>query len=52
MENLISDSAAELIPYKNCKQKFIIVHQELQKNRYIEIWDKFIYSAKKWERKK
>lgn len=42
---------AELIPYKNYKQKFIIAHQELNKNRYIEVWDKFIYSAKKWEGK-
>lgn len=48
MENLISDNVAEVIPYKNNKQKFIIIHQELKKNRYIEVWDKVIYSAKKW----
>ena len=48
MLNLISDNAAEAIPYRNHKEKFIIVHQELKKNRYVEIWDKVIYSAKKW----
>lgn len=39
---------AELIPYRNDKEKFIIVRLELMKNRYVEVWDKFIYSAKKW----
>lgn len=49
MENLINDNAAEIIPFKNHKQKFIIVRQELMKNRYVEVWDRVIYSAKKWE---
>jgi hypothetical protein len=42
-------NVAEIIPYKNYKEKFAIVFQELMKNRYVEVWDKYIYSAKKWE---
>jgi len=42
-------NVAEVIPYKNHKEKFTIVFQELMKNRYVEVWDKYIYSAKKWE---
>ena len=49
MENLINNNAAEAIPYRNNKDKFIKVHQELRKGRYVEVWDKFIYSAEKWE---
>ena len=45
-------NVAEVIPYKNYKEKFRIVMQELMKNRYVEVWDKYIYSAKKWEVKK
>ena len=40
-------NVAEVIPYKNHKEKFRIVFQELLKNRYVEVWDKYIYSAKK-----
>ena len=40
-------NVAEVIPYKNYKEKFTIVFQELMKNRHVEVWDKFIYSAKK-----
>ena len=43
---------AEVIPYKNHKEKFKIVFQELMKNRYVEVWDMYIYSAKKYERRK
>ena len=42
-------NVAEVIPYKNYEEKFAIVFQELMKNRYVEVWDKYIYSAKKWE---
>lgn len=45
----ISFNAAEVIPYKNYKEKFNIVAKELMKDRYVEVWDKFIYSADKWE---
>ena len=38
----------EAIPYKDFKEKIQTVKQELAKDRYIEIWDKFIYSAEKW----
>ena len=41
-------NVAEAIPYRNFKEKINIVHQELLKNRYVEIWDKFIYSSEKW----
>ncbi|MFY9175435.1 MAG: hypothetical protein WAO24_08940 [Peptococcia bacterium] len=41
-------NVAEVIPYKNYKEKFAIVFQELMKNRHVEVWDKYIYSAKKW----
>lgn len=44
---MFSVNAAEAIPYKNDKHKYNIINDELKKNRYIEIWDKFIYSAKK-----
>ena len=40
-------NVAEVIPYKNYKEKFRIVKQELRKNRYVEVWDRYIYSAKK-----
>lgn len=40
---------AEAIPYRNHKQKLNIILEELIKNRYVEVWDKFIYSAEKWE---
>ena len=42
-------NVAEVIPYKSYKEKFKIVFQELMKNRHVEVWDKYIYSAKKWE---
>lgn len=42
-------NVAEVIPYKNYKEKFKLVMQELMKNRYVEVWDMYIYSAKKWE---
>lgn len=45
----ISYNAAEAIPYETFKEKNDIIADELKKNRYIEIWDKFICSAKKWE---
>lgn len=44
-------NVAEAIPYKNKKDKYNIINKELKKNRYVEVWDKFIYSAKKWEDK-
>lgn len=51
MENLINNNAAEIIPFKNHKQKFIIAQQEIRKGRYVEVWDRVIYWAKKWEAK-
>ena len=41
-------NAAEAIPYKNEKEQFELEQKELKKNRYVEVWDKFIYSAEKW----
>lgn len=41
-------NVAEVIPYKNFKEKINIVMEELKKNRHVEVWDKFIYSAEKW----
>lgn len=35
-------NVAEVIPYKNYKEKFTIVFQELLKNRYVEVWDRHI----------
>ncbi|ARE87743.1 hypothetical protein [Clostridium formicaceticum] len=35
----------ELIPYKTFKEKIKIVSEELKKNRYVEVWDKYIYSV-------
>lgn len=43
---------AEVIPYKTFKEKNRIIAAELKKDRYIEKWDKLIYSAKKWKVKK
>lgn len=42
-------SVAEAIPYKNHKEKFKLVSQELNKNRYVEVVDelKIIYSERK-----
>lgn len=44
----ISYNVAEAIPFRTFKEMIRIVKRELRKNRYIEIWDKFIYSAEKW----
>ncbi|MBU5439479.1 hypothetical protein KQI42_15800 [Tissierella sp. MSJ-40] len=44
----ISINVAEAIPYKSFKEMTNIVEKELNKNRYIEIWDKYIYSAENW----
>lgn len=43
----ISINVAEAIPYENFKEKINIVMEELNKNRYVEVWDEFIYSAEK-----
>ena len=45
----ISINVAEVIPYYSFREKIIIVAEEILKNRYVEIWDKFIYSAEKWK---
>lgn len=37
--------AVEAIPYNSFKEKIRIVAQELEKNRHVEVWDKFIYSV-------
>lgn len=42
-----SINVVEVIPFKSFKQMIRLVNQELNKNRYVEIWDKFIYSEKK-----
>lgn len=39
--------AVEAIPYRSFKEKIRIVSEELAKNRHVEVWDKFIYSAEK-----
>lgn len=41
-------NAAELIPYRNFKEKIKIVKEQQRKNRYVEIWDKVIYTATKY----
>ena len=46
----ISINAAEAIPFRSFKEMIILVNQELKKNRYVEIWDKHIYSAEKWRK--
>lgn len=45
----ISVNVAEAIPYRSHKEKFKLVSQELNKNRYVEVVDelKIIYSANK-----
>ncbi|MGN9164942.1 hypothetical protein ACTNDY_06595 [Tissierellaceae bacterium HCP3S3_D8] len=44
----MSTNVAEVIPFKTFKEMIKIVKEELKKNRYVEIWDKIIYSAEKW----
>jgi len=43
---------AEVIPYNSFKDRVKIVREELSKDRYIEIWDKHIYSAEKYKSKR
>ncbi|WMM24022.1 hypothetical protein RBU61_13970 [Tissierella sp. MB52-C2] len=43
----LSINAAEAIPYKDFKEMINIVKEEIRKNRYIEVWDKVVYSADK-----
>lgn len=45
----ISINVAEVIPYETFKEKVAIVAEEVLKNRYVEVWNKFIYSAEKWK---
>lgn len=37
----------EIIPYSDFKERIDIVSQELEKNRHIEVWEDYIYSATK-----
>ena len=39
----------EIIPFCSFKEKIKIIKEELKKNRYIEIWDKYIYTETKYE---
>lgn len=43
----ISANMAELIPYENFKERIRLVNIELNKNRHVEVWDKYIYSEAK-----
>ena len=51
MEHRVLDktsiNVAEIIPFKNHKEKFKIVKKELGKNRLVEVWDEYIYSQRK-----
>lgn len=49
MENL-SVNVAELIPYKSVQHMINITKQEHRKGRHVEVWDGYIYSAKKWQK--
>lgn len=42
----------EVIPFNNFKDRIKIVQQELSKGRYIEVWDKHVYSAERYRTKK
>ena len=44
----VSTNVAEAIPYRTFKEKIQIVKQELKKNRHVEIWKGYVYSARKW----
>lgn len=48
MESL-SINMVEVIPYENFREKIKIVKHEIQKGRYIEVWDGYVYSAKRWK---
>ena len=37
----------EAIPYRTFKERIRIVKEEERKDRYIEVWDKYVYSATK-----
>lgn len=43
-------NVAECIPYKTFKERLKITKREINKGRYVEIWDEHIYSAKKWSK--
>ena len=40
-------NVAEIIPYGNFKEMIRTVKQELQRNRYVEVWDEGIYSVER-----
>ena len=44
-------NVVECIPYETFKERIRIVKEELKKNRYVEVWDKYVYSAEKWGRR-
>ena len=35
----------ECIPFNSFKEKILIVKKELNKKRYVEVWEGFVYSA-------
>lgn len=43
-------SVVECILFRTFKERLRIVKEELKKNRHVEIWDKYVYSAEKWKR--
>lgn len=45
-----SASVAEIIPYKNFKEKIRISKREVEKGRHVEVWEDYIYSAERWLR--
>lgn len=43
-------NVAEIIPYENFREKINLVKQEIERNRHVEIWNNYIYSAEKWQK--
>lgn len=41
---------AEAIPYKNVNHMIEIVKREYNKGRYTEVWDGYVYSARRRRR--
>ena len=45
-----SENVAEIIPYKNFKERIRISKEEVERGRHVEIWENYIYSAERWFR--
>lgn len=45
-----SENVAEIIPYNGFREKIRISKEEIERGRFVEVWEGYIYSAERWFR--